>query len=572
LSRQAYFDTWLFDPVALAWKQQSPPTPYANNANNPTFDRLTYDADSNVFLLMASGGANSYADGNYGAYTVQMWAYAYTAAANYGRSATTFNPPAGSMNRVNPASVTQSWAMDPAIAASGSMTYAGWIETGAPFDTSSCGLHHPYIQSGSSITSWTSLPGGSQAAACAAIDPEPSTSPSYADASKLRLAVVNGTLWEAHEKWNNSNISSSAWAKSWNGSAWVGGAVGCFFAACSTNLPQNPQALIADGATPTIAVIEENHNVFVPEGYLYVAQWNGSKWAALGAKLNVGGTGSRALFATLASNGTNPAACWSEEVSSSRSTVTTTPQIQCAQWNGSAWARFGTASLNRSASSWAYSPSMTYLAGKFYIGWVERTTAGANKLYVCRWDGSTCTLLGGAAQNMNTSTGWASHPSLATDGTNLYVAWEEQAGTGAKSIGYVKQWDGSAWSQVGGALNADPILGSVAGISLTVVQGAPTAIWTELTYGNLRQVYAKQWNGSSWIGTTGSSTPPPSPLSCDLNGDGKVDNADIDLATNQALGVLPCSTADLQGIGQCTVVGVQRIINASKGAVCRIGN
>ncbi|MEO8367702.1 MAG: Ig-like domain-containing protein [Candidatus Solibacter sp.] len=571
LGGQAFFDTWIFDSVRLAWTQQTPPAPYANNSNNTTFDRVTYDADSNVFLLMASGGVNTYADGNYGAYTVQVWAYAYSAAANYGRSSTTFNPPASSMNRVAPASLNQSWAMDPAITASGGIAYTGWIETGAPFDTSSCGLRHPYVQSGSSITNWTMLPGGGQAAACASIDPEPSTSPSYTDASKLRLAVVNGSLWEAHEKWNNSTTSSSAWAKSWNGLAWVGGAVGCFTDVCSTSLPQNPQALIANGAAPTIAVIEENHNVYVPEGYLYVAQWNGSKWAALGGKLNIGGSGTRALFATLASNGTNPAACWSEEVSSSRSVVTTTPQIQCAQWSGSAWTRFGTGSLNRAATSWAYSPSMTYLGGKYYIGWVERTTAGANKLYVCRWDGSTCTLLGGAAINMNASTGWAAHPSLANDGTSLYVAWEEQAATGAKSLGYVKKWDGSVWSQVGSILNADPVLGSASGISLAVVQGAPTAIWTELSYGNLRQVYAKQWDGSNWIGTTGLSTP-PTQLSCDLNGDGKIDSLDIDLATNQALGVLPCSSSDLQGIGQCTVVGVQRIINASKGAVCRIGN
>ena len=34
----------------------------------------------------------------------------------------------------------------------------------------------------------------------------------------------------------------------------------------------------------TIALIEENHNVFVPEGNLYVAPWNGSTWAALGGR------------------------------------------------------------------------------------------------------------------------------------------------------------------------------------------------------------------------------------------------------------------------------------------------
>jgi hypothetical protein len=215
---------------------------------------------------------------------------------------------------------------------------------------------------------------------------------------------------------------------------------------------------------------------------------------------------------------------------------------------------------------------MTYMNGKYYIGWVERTTAGANKLYVCRWDGSTCTLLGSGALNVNAATGWAAHPSLATDGTTLYVAWEEQSALGQKSMGYVKSWNGTAWAQVGGALNADAVAGSVAGISLAVVQGAPTAIWGELTYGNLRQIYTKQWNGNAWTGASGSGSPAPSLLSCDLNTDGKVDSKDVDLAIKQALGVLPCTTADLQGTGQCTVVGVQRVITASLGGTCMLGN
>jgi hypothetical protein len=567
----AFTDTWIFDPVAVSWTELTPASRYANGPVNTTFDRLTYDPDSNVFVMMASGGAADYADGLWNSYSAQIWAYAYSPASNYGRVSNTYTPPAGSLNRLAPASSTQSWAFDPAITASGSSLYAGWIETGSPFDTSSCGLHHPYIQSANNTT-WTPLPGGTQAAACASIDAEPAGSPGNSDDSKLRLTVAGGTLWEAHEKWNLGAITSSAWAKSWNGSAWVGGQVGCFTAACSGNLTQNPQALIANGNTPTLAVIEYNH-IYVAEAYVYVAQWNGGSWAALGGKLNVNTSGTRALFATLATDGSNPAACWSEEVDNNgdRMTVTTTPQIQCAQWNGSAWSRWK--SLNQSASSWAYSPTMTYVNGKFYVSWTERTTAGVNKLYACRWDGSSCTLLGGGPLNTNLATGWAVHPSLSNDGTNVYLAWEEQLALGQHSMGYVKQWNGSAWSSVGGVLNADPINGSVEGISLAVVQGHPTAIWGEIIYGNLRQVYVKQWNGSAWVGASGSGTPPPpTQLTCDLNGDGTVNAADVQIAINQALGLSPCSTADLQQNGQCSVIDVQRIINASLGGVCMTGH
>jgi hypothetical protein len=282
------------------------------------------------------------------------------------------------------------------------------------------------------------------------------------------------------------------------------------------------------------------------------------------------GTGTRAIAAALSTDGTNPAACWAEEVrANDRRTVNTTPQIQCAQWNGSSWARFGSSSLNQNKSAWAYDPSMTYAGGKFYIAWTERATAGNTQLFVCRWDSSSCTLLGGGALNLNTLTGWAAHPSLATDGNNVYVAWEEQPSLGQKAGVYAKTWNGSAWSQLGSSLNADPVNGSAEGVALTVNNTVPTAIWAELTYGNLRQVYTKQWNGSAWTGAAAPAAPVQ--VSCDVNGDGVVNAVDVQVAINQALGLSPCTTADLQQTGVCTVVDVQRVINASLGGSCRIG-
>jgi hypothetical protein len=419
------------------------------------------------------------------------------------------------------------------------------------------------MQSSTDNITWAPDPSGTQAQACLSIDPDLNGS---TNDSKLRLAVVNGTLWEAHEKINhNQAYYSAAFARQWTGSAWSGGAVGCFFAPCSSNLRQNPQALIGVGSTPTLSVIEWNHATYTPEGYVYIAQWNGSAWTALGPKLNINGAGTQVLEAALATDGSSPAACWSEQVvASDRRTVTTTPQIQCAQWNGSAWSRFGSKSLNQSASSWASDPTMTYVGGNFYVGWTERTTAGVDKLYVCRWTGSGCTLLGSGALNSNLVTGWAAHPSLTTDGTNVYVAWEEQLAPGLHSMGFVKKWDGSTWSQVGGALNADLANGSVEGITIAALQGTPVAIWGELTYGNLRQVYLKQWDGTNW---TSAGTVQP-PLSCDLNGDGAINLLDVQSAINQALGIAPCTTADLQQTGQCTVVDVQRVINASLGSAC----
>ena len=58
---------------------------------------------------------------------------------------------------------------------------------------------------------------------------------------------------------------------------------------------------------------------------------------------------------------------------------------------------------------------------------------------------------------------------------------------------------------------------------------------------------------------------------CDLNGDGKVDATDVQMAISQVLGTTACTNASLTGNGQCNVVSVQRIINASLGGACVVG-
>jgi hypothetical protein len=57
---------------------------------------------------------------------------------------------------------------------------------------------------------------------------------------------------------------------------------------------------------------------------------------------------------------------------------------------------------------------------------------------------------------------------------------------------------------------------------------------------------------------------------CDLNSDGKVDTADVQLATNMALGLNTC-TANIYGSGVCNVVVVQRVTNAALTGTCVTG-
>jgi len=59
---------------------------------------------------------------------------------------------------------------------------------------------------------------------------------------------------------------------------------------------------------------------------------------------------------------------------------------------------------------------------------------------------------------------------------------------------------------------------------------------------------------------------------CDVNSDGVANVVDVQLAINQALGLLSCNNADLNSDGHCTVLDVQRVINAALGAGCKSGN
>lgn len=51
----------------------------------------------------------------------------------------------------------------------------------------------------------------------------------------------------------------------------------------------------------------------------------------------------------------------------------------------------------------------------------------------------------------------------------------------------------------------------------------------------------------------------------DLNGDGKVDMADVQIAVNQATGAAVCGTGDINGDGKCNVMDVLLVIKAALG-------
>jgi hypothetical protein len=324
---------------------------------------------------------------------------------------------------------------------------------------------------------------------------------------------------------------------------------------------------------PHIAFLEVDKSFFPQKTFAYVKFWNGAAWALKGSgALNVNAAvNSTANSISICSEGSDLYAAWSEHTSDNVLQTLTPSQVYVAKWNGAQWTRLGN-SLNVNANAWAYDVSVACLNGQTYAAWTEKTVGGEAQLFVKVFNGSNWVAVGSGSLNKDTNTGWAFRPSLTADASagSLYLAWVEQKSLGQRAQAYVSKFSNGVWTPLGGSLNADPVLGSSQRVSLAVVGGQPVAAWGEVNFGSLRQVFVKQWDGSTWTLLNGTATP-ASPVPCDVNGDGLVSSLDVQAAINQSLGLAPCQAADVQQNGQCNAVDVQRIINASLGGACLLG-
>jgi hypothetical protein len=105
------------------------------------------------------------------------------------------------------------------------------------------------------------------------------------------------------------------------------------------------------------------------------------------------------------------------------------------------------------------------------------------------------------------------------------------------------------------------------GVYSVTKNGTVLAGYNAATVGTGGTLFINSTAGSFSITQTASGIQ----VSCDVNGDGRVDRADVDAAIQQVLGTAACGSGDLDLNGTCNVVDVQRVINASVGGVCKIG-
>lgn len=102
------------------------------------------------------------------------------------------------------------------------------------------------------------------------------------------------------------------------------------------------------------------------------------------------------------------------------------------------------------------------------------------------------------------------------------------------------------------------------------ISGAPDSRWNNDDLATLSNVHGSDFEAvddTVFMITANSAQG----ATCDLNDDGLVNSADVQIATNAAIGLAACGAGDLDGNGQCNIVDLQRVINAALGGTCRLG-
>jgi hypothetical protein len=267
------------------------------------------------------------------------------------------------------------------------------------------------------------------------------------------------------------------------------------------------------GGVPFIALQEVIPETTVPYRlYAYVAKWD----AGTQSFVNVGGALNRlgnttnitkADSVSIVSNGSQPCAAHTEYTTTIGSNLTTdtASQVYVDCLVSGSWSHVGS-SANVNTANIADWVDMTYMGGQIYLAFVERTVTGPEKLYVRKWNGSAYATVGSGPLNRDATTGWVFRPEIATDGTDIWVAWDEQQALGQKPQIHVSQFHAGTglWENLGTSLNKDAA-NSAAHPSLAIITdmtlpSRPVVVWSELKLGVLQKVYTAEWNGADWSG------------------------------------------------------------------------
>jgi hypothetical protein len=192
-----------------------------------------------------------------------------------------------------------------------------------------------------------------------------------------------------------------------------------------------------------------------------------------------------------------------------QSGASTIGEIYARRWNGVAWESVGSGSAsgggisNTPSAESAHPVIAVSPTGIPYLAWHEMV-GGDFEIYVKQFDGTTWTNVGinsgaGGGISNNSASSFRAAITIASDGRPV-VAWTD--GNGADTNIYLRKWNGSAWAELGVSANGG-------GVSKTAGESGDAALaagrngdiylaWSDATSGDA-EIYVRRWNGSSWV-------------------------------------------------------------------------
>jgi hypothetical protein len=484
-------DTWALDLNTLQWRElKDPKFPGAGPSNH-----MTYDPANRVFLFLGRK------DLRYG-YACGMYALRLSSAATPEpeRSPSLATPPydltalpeaAGEWTDIAAPLVAQvkGFCVRPSLAARGSELLLAFTEypewPGRTTDPVFSARSFRYTKN-----TWTELVGGDLLHTY----PHLSQTPSIGfDADGQPMMAL-----ETYKVWGRCGLSVLRFEEgAWRAVGVAGG-------------PEGPKGggflpSLAAADTPALAYTYNPGALSAQD--VAMLEWRDGQWQPVGpAALNtVEPNVTRAQFPVLLRDARGRlVVAWREHRPDWTGTTATPDRVYVARFEAGKWLPLGPAlpvlappaGATRPADSSqvrAFCFTMTLLNDEPVVASCEGADGGRTALVVRAWQGGEWKMLGDGALNVLGVGSGAFKPALAADGAALYVAWSEYLANRPPLL-FVKQWDGLAWTLVGGPLNAAPGDGSAHDPALAFLAGRPVVAWTELNLpaGALRAIHVRQ--------------------------------------------------------------------------------
>lgn len=265
-------------------------------------------------------------------------------------------------------------------------------------------------------------------------------------------------------------------------------------------------------------------NPFFSLGLVRVYQWNNSTWNQLGTDmLGVSNDYEFATKVSLSADGATIAIGTPRRMSFLQifgsspvgpgSTISNEAggQVNIYRWNGSRWTQLGVA-IEDDSDNYDFGKVVAIAANGNRVV-VGSPSNGKGQVFVYEWNGSAWSQLGAAINSTANGDSFGEFIAMSSDGRKVAIS-AYRSDEAYANAGQVKvfQWNGSTWTPVGAAINGN-VEFDLFGLSMSLSPDGNRIAATASPLDENTAVRVFQWNGNAW-----------SQLGADLTGEGFSDN------------------------------------------------